>query len=605
MTMLFDSFGRQWAPLFWGLFCVLGCVQGLGQSPFPPRLPTPKPVNPAQLRFTDVTQKLGIDFRHQPGLTSQKFIIESFGGGVAVFDFDNDGRPDIFFVNGAAIKDSISPADRPEKTGPGFWNRLYHQEKDGTFTDVTAKSGLAGDGYNFAVAVGDFNNDGFDDLYVTGLDRNHLYRNNGDGTFTDVTESAGVGANGLSSGAAWVDYDNDGLLDLIVLRYVQWDFNVGTRCGTQERREYCGPEKFPPSTLTLFHNDGGGHFTDVTAKAGLAELKIKGLGVDIGDYDHDGWTDIFIANDVWPQMLLHNRGDGTFEERGFLAGISVDENGHTYAGMGVDVADYDNDGWLDLLIDDLSFQRYALYRNNRDGTFTYTSANTGLAQITAKMAGWGLRLADFDNDGLKDIFVAQGHVNDSIDVAIPNIHYRQSPLIVLNTGAGFQDVSTRAGPVFQEQWDARGLAIGDLHNTGRLDVVVSTNDGPAHVLRSDLSLPRHWLSLKLEGTKSNRDAIGATVTVLTADGKQQFGTVKTSASYFSSSDLRLHFGLDDQAAVAKIEVHWPSKIVQTFTNIPADRVLVICETSDRSVQPIERKLDARDDPCLASREVRR
>jgi len=606
MTKLLSGL-RGWrvATLLWGLVSVLGCIQSQGQSPFPPKLPTPKPMNPAQLRFTDVSEKLGIDFRHQPGLTSQKYIIESFGGGVAVFDFDNDGRPDIFFTNGAAIKDPAGSSDRPEKTDPTFWNRLYHQEKDGAFTDVTAKSGLAGEGYSFGAAVGDYNNDGFDDLYVTGFDHNHLYRNNGDGTFTDVTASAGVGGSGLSSGAAWVDYDNDGLLDLIVLRYVQWDFTTPIRCGTPERREFCGPEKYPPTTLTLYHNDGGGHFSDVTVKAGLADLKIKGLGVDIGDYDRDGWTDIFVANDNWPQILLHNKGDGTFEERGVLAGISVDEHGHTYSGMGIDLADYDNDGWLDLLIDDLSFQRYSLYRNNRDGTFTYSSSSTGLAQITAKMAGWGMRVADFDNDGLKDIFVAQGHVNDGIDAEIPSIHYRQSPLIVLNTGSGFQDVSTTAGTVFQQQWDARGMAIGDLHNTGRLDVVVSTNDGPARVLRSDLSLPRHWLSLQLQGTRSNRDAIGATVTVVTTDGNRQFATVKTSGSYLSSSDGRLHFGLNDQASVARIEVYWPSKIVQTFANIPADRVLLICETSDPSFHPLDRKLDARESPCLSGRKGNR
>jgi hypothetical protein len=584
-------------------FCFLfGSLQSLAQQSFPPRLPPVPPPNPAQLRFTDVTKRLGVTFRHQPGLTSQKYMLESLGGGVAVFDYDNDGRPDIFFVNGAGISDPMKPGELPSKAGPQFWNRLFHQERDGTFTDVTEKSGLAGDGYGLAVAVGDFDNDGFDDLFVTGFAGNHLYRNNGDGTFTDVTARAGVAGGGFSSAAAWIDYDNDGRLDLIVLRYLTWDFSLTTRCGTPERRDYCGPERFQPATLTLFHNEGDGHFSDVTAHAGLAALKIKGLGIDIGDYDRDGRTDIFLANDMWPQMVLHNKGDGTFEEVGLAAGISADDNGHYFAGMGIDLADYDNDGWPDLLIDNLSFQRYALFRNVGNGTFNYNSSGTGVGQITAHMAGWGLRVADFDNDGLKDIFVAQGHVNDNIDASMPSIHYRQSPLILLNTGAGFRNISALAGPVFQQFWDARGLAIGDLHNNGHLNVVISTNDGPAYVLRSDLGVQRHWLSLKLEGTSSNRDAIGATVMVSTADTKHQYATVKTSASYFSSSDLRLHFGLNDQLKAEKIEVQWPSGTVQTFANLAADKVYLICETSDPEFQPIERKLDVREDQCTPWRQ---
>jgi hypothetical protein len=305
---------------------------------------------------------------------------------------------------------------------------------------------------------------------------------------------------------------------------------------------------------------------------------------------------------MWPQMVLRNKGDGAFEELGVTAGISADENGHPFAGMGIDVADYDNDGWPDLLIDDLSFQRYSLFRNNGNGTFTYASSSTGLGQITAHMAGWGLRLADFDNDGLKDIFVAQGHVNDNIDAAMPTIHYRQPPLILLNTGPGFRNISQYAGPVFQQHWDARGLAIGDLHNNGHLNVVVSTNDGPAYVLRSDLSLDRHWISLKLEGTRSNRDAIGATVMVVTAASRHQYATVKTSASYFSSSDSRLHFGLNDQPQAEKIEVHWPSGTVQTFANVAADKPYLICETTDPNFQPIERKLGVREDQCASWRQ---
>ena len=532
-------------------------------------------------KFSDITSRAGVNFRYLSSHTSKKYLPETMGAGVALFDYDDDGRLDIFVVNGAPIEDPTTKGTIPRKTGPQYWNRLYHQKPDGTFEDVTEKAGLEGLGYGMGVAVGDFDNDGFEDLYVTEYGGNHLYHNNGNGTFTDVTQKAGVGGAGWSTSAAWVDLDNDGFLDLVVLRYVEWDFD-DIWCG--ERRDgyraYCHPDYFKPVAPLVYHNNGNGTFTEVGEKLGLAK-PAKGLGIAVADYDRDGHIDLFFANDSMVEYLYHNKGNGTFEEVGLLSGVAADMDGHTYAGMGVDFADYDNDGWPDLVVTDLANQRYALYRNNRDGTFAYVSPGAGISRMTMTHSGWGVRFFDFDNDGYKDLLVAQGHDLDTIEKTSPNLRYREPLLLARNTGKEFQDVTATAGAALQEAWVWRGLAVGDLDNDGRLDAVVTANDGPIRVLHNETVNGNHWILLNLTGHKSNRDGIGATVKVVTAEGAQ-YATVTTAGSYLSSSDKRAHFGLGRASVVQDIEIRWPSGIVQTLRNVAADRIVRIDEPSTSS-----------------------
>ncbi len=527
--------------------------------------------------FTDITSALGLNFEYLASHTSKKYLIETMGSGVALFDYDNDGRLDIFAVNGAPLSDPTPKGAIPQKTGPKYWNRLYRQKQDGTFVDVTEKAGLQGAGYGMGVAVGDYDNDGYEDLYVTAYGGNKLYHNNGDGTFTDVTEKAGVGGSGWSTSAAWIDLDGDGLLDLVVLRYLQWDFD-DTWCGqhTDGYRAYCHPDAYPAIAPLVYHNDGNGHFTEVSRKIGIAEPG-KGLGIALADYDRDGHPDIFIANDSMPEFLYHNKGNGTFEEVGLSSGVAVDGEGHTYAGMGVDFADYNNDGLPDVVVTDLASQMYALYRNNGDGTFTYDSYPSGMGRMTMLHSGWGVRFIDYDNDGWKDLLITQGHDMDTIELTNPNLHYRETMLLAKNTGKGFLDVSAEAGGIFQKVWVGRGLAIGDIDNDGRLDAVVTTNDGGLHVLHNSTATENHWLTLELVGHRSNRDAIGAEVKLVTAKGSQT-ATVSTAGSYLSSSDKRIHFGLGQETS-GTIEIRWPSGIHQTMKNVAGDQVLKINETS--------------------------
>jgi len=526
--------------------------------------------------FVDVTQASGVEFQYQSSHTSKKYLIETMGSGVALFDYDNDGRLDLFLVNGAPLTDPMPKGAIPRKTGPRYWNRLYHQKPDGTFEDVTEKAGLQGVGYGMGVAVGDYDNDGFEDLYVTAYGGNKLYHNNGNGTFTDVTESAGVGGSGWSTSAAWVDLDNDGLLDLVVLRYLQWDFD-DIWCGEHKEgyRAYCHPDTFQPVSPLVYHNDGNGHFTEISAKIGLSKPG-KGLGIAIADYDRDGHIDLFIANDSMPEFLYHNKGDGTFEENGLMSQVAVDADGRTYAGMGVDFADYDNDGLPDLVVDDLANQMYALYRNNGDGTFTYVSQSSGISRMTLLHSGWGLRFLDYDNDGWKDLLIAQGHDMDTIQLTFPELRYREPMLLARNTGHSFVDVSAQSGKVFHQAWIGRGMATGDIDNDGRVDAVVTTNDGPVYILRNETNTHNHWLTLKLTGHKSNRDAIGAEVKIVTAQGAQ-YATVTTTSSYLSSSDKRVHFGLGPETTARVIEIHWPSGIVQKLNDVRGDRILEIDE----------------------------
>jgi hypothetical protein len=539
------------------------------------------------VKFVDVAQELGIHFKHESSPTTQKYLLETMGSGVALFDCDNDGRLDIFFVNGARVQDPMPKSAVPHKDSPRYFNRLYHQKADGTFEDITEKSGLAGLEYGMGVATGDYDNDGNEDLYVTGYPRNRLYHNNGNCTFTDVTEIAGVAGAGWSTSAAFVDLDNDGLLDLVVARYLDWSFDRNIYCGEHRPgyRAYCHPDVFGGVSLLVYKNEGGGRFTEVSKTAGMGAAGAKALGIAVADFDRDGHIDVSVANDSVRQSLYRNKGNGTFEDTALLAGTAVDDNGQTYAGMGVDVADYDNDGWPDIVMTNLSGQQYAIYHNSGDGTFTYESLNSGLGAISQPYSGWGVKFMDFDNDGWKDLFVVQGHVLDTIQLTFPRLRYLEPPLLLRNTEKRFVDVSAQSGTVFQRQWAARGLAVGDIDNDGDLDVVITTNNGPAYVLRNEGGNANNWLLIRLVGQKSNRDGMGAVIKLVAASGNEQYATVSTAGSYLSASDRRVHFGLDTEHSVKYLEIRWPSGAVQRVENVTANQILTITEPKIAASKP--------------------
>ena len=527
--------------------------------------------------FEDVTAKSGVAFRLLSSRTPEKYLIETMPGGVAMLDYDKDGREDLFFVNGAALKRAMPPGAAPDKSDPKYWNRLYHNNGDGTFTDVTERAGVRGYSYGMGVAVGDYDNDGYPDLYVTNFGQNILYHNNGDGTFTDVTAKAGVGAGGWSSSALFIDYDRDGRLDLFVARYLDWDFSKNLPCGAPEKgeRAYCHPDVFQSATYLLYHNNGDGTFSDVSVKSGIAKAPGRGLGSALNDYDGDGWPDILVANDAVAEQLFHNNHDGTFREVGLGTGLAYDEDGRAFSGMGVAFEDYDNDGWPDVFIDDLANQKYALFHNVK-GTFQYVSGPSGVAGMTIGHSGWGTGLIDYDNDGWKDLFVAQSHVMDNVEFFQGNVRYLEPLLLLRNVGGSFVDVSAESGAAFGTVQAARGAAFGDLYNDGQMDIVVSCLDGEAKVLRNR-GVGNHWLSVDTVGGVSNRDGIGARVEVDGEDGMRQYATVTTGGSYCSAPDKRVHFGLGRERGARSVKIFWPSGITQTIDNPPIDRILTVRE----------------------------
>jgi len=510
----------------------------------------------------------GIDFTLQNSPTPQKHLIETMPGGVALLDYNNDGLLDIFFVNGGRITSPLTTPDDFDRHDPRYWNRLYRQNKDGTFTDVTEQAGLAnaGDGnYGMGVAVGDYDNDGYPDIYVTSYGKNILYHNNGDGTFTDVTAKAGVAGGGWSASAGFFDYDNDGKLDLFVTRYMDWDTKHSKDCGGNYHT-YCPPEEFPATTNILYHNNGDGTFTDVSQRAGIATKKGRALGVAFADYDGDGFTDIFVANDGMQQYLYHNNGNGTFTEVALEAGTALSEDGRRLSGMGVVFQNYDNDGRPDVIVTELPREIYGVYHNDGGGSFSYRSLETGLGVLSSGSSGWSVGLEDFDNDGWKDLFVAQSHVLDNVEGIDPSLHYRELPLVAINHNARFERVdSGLEAPVA-----ARGAAFGDLNNDGWQDVVITSLGAHPQVLMNRGG-KAHWLTITLRGTRSNRDGYGARVQV---NGQTRFAT--STVGYLSASDKRLHFGVGT-ADKAKVEVVWPSGIHQTLNDVHADQFLEVRE----------------------------
>ncbi|SPE30961.1 ASPIC/UnbV domain protein [Candidatus Sulfopaludibacter sp. SbA3] len=529
----------------------------------------------AQIRFEDIASKAGLKFELRNGAAGKFHQPELMLGGVAVLDYNNDGCWDIFFTNGAAMPSL-------KKTGPEFSNRLFRNDCHGNFTDVTEKAGVAGEGYSMGVAVADYDNDGYPDIFIAGVNRNILYHNRGDGTFEDVTAKARMAGVDPRYGklwsvaAAWVDVDNDGWLDLVVSNYVQWDPQLEPACGTPQKPLYCHPSAYHDTPSQLFRNNHDGTFTDITASSGLGAQFGKGMGVAIADYDGDGLMDIFVANDSVPNFLFHNLGHGKFEEVAMLAGVALNDDGRPVAGMGADFRDFDNDGLPDLIFTAMINDTYPLFRNTgKSPSFEDASARSGLAVATRALTGWGIGLYDFDNDGFKDVFTANAHFPAldqllAADPALPNSVFR-------NQGDGkFKDVSRSAGADFQLTGQYRGVAFADFDNDGRLDAVVSNVNGPARLFHNVTPNAGHWLALKLTGTRSNRDGIGARVTVTLANAGKLYNHCTTSVGYASSSEPLVRFGLGAQA-VKSIQIQWPSGQTQVLHNVAVDRVVSVRE----------------------------
>ena len=530
------------------------------------------------ITFDDIADRAGVHFTSNSGPTPQKHQPEAMVGGVAIFDFDGDGYQDLYFVNGAEMPSL-------EKTGPQFKNRLFRNNHDLTFTDVTDKAGVGGSGYGMGVAAADYDNDGRVDLFVTSVNGNQLFHNNGNGTFTDVTAKAGVsggkfaGKKMWSVGAAWVDYNNDGLLDLFVASYCQWDPNSETPCILNGTRVFCNPRMYKPLPNVLYRNNGDGTFTDVSVETGIAAHPGRGMGVAIADYDGDGFMDIFVANDDLPNQLFHNIGGKKFEEVADDSGVSLTEGGNVISGMGVDFRDLFNRGLPDLWITAIEQQTFPLFKNQGHGQFAEATSRAGICLATAEMSGWSNAIVDLDNDGWKDLYVARSNVLDNVSL----VSQRQAPepnTVFRSLGTGkFEDVTASTGPGFSMPAVNRGAAFGDLDNDGRMDIVVNVLNGPAKVFHNTSKNENHWLLLKLTGVKSNRMGIGASIRLTADNGSIQYNHVTTSTGYASASDARVHFGLGSSKLAKEIQILWPSGRKQVLRDVAVDRIVEIAEPS--------------------------
>jgi enediyne biosynthesis protein E4 len=513
----------------------------------------------------------GITWQHVNGRSAEYYLAETTGAGCAFFDYDNDGWMDIYLVNSGRC-DFFDPK-------PPLRNALYRNNRDGTFTDVTEKAGVPGGGYGMGVAVADYNFDGFPDLYVTQYGRSILYRNNGDGTFTDVTDKAGVAAPGWASSAVWFDYDNDGKVDLFVCRFVDFDKSKNKFCGDARtgERYYCLPRVYEPMPSYLFHNNGDGTFRDVSEETGIAKVRGKAWGAVATDINNDNWMDLFIANDTVPNFLFVNRR-GKFEEIGLAAEVAYSQDGRARSGMGVDSADYDQDGFQDLFVSNVDHEMYSIYHNNHDLTFDDLAFRLGIGSATRLMSGWGAKFFDYDNDGMIDLLVANGHPDDRIEQHSTQVTYQEPLLLFHNNGKGLENVSANAGPVFQLSFASRGLAVGDFDNNGALDVLVTVNNGAPILLKNLAAERNHWLGLDLMGRNCNPDAIGARITWQAGDLRRT--CLKTGGgSFLSSHDPRVVLGLGARSKIEKLEIRWPlpSGRVETFTDIPVDRYVTVVE----------------------------
>jgi hypothetical protein len=519
--------------------------------------------------FTDVAKRSKITYISNNSLSGRKFFPQPMCGGIAVIDYDRDGRLDLFFTNGAKFPE-MSKAD------PAFHNALYRQKEDGTFENVTAKAGLAGADldFNFGVAAGDYDNDGFPDLFIASAGRNVLYHNNANGTFSDVTATANIGGkprDTLSVVAAWFDYDKDGLLDLIVSNYTFWTPKTDVRCSMSDTEYYCDPRRYPSVPHRLYRNLGGGKFAEVTDKVGLAQVPGKGMGISIADYNGDGWLDVFIANDTDPNFLFLNKSGQSFEEVGLQTGVAYNENAQTGSSMGSDAKDYDNDGKVDIFYNNLMGQIWHLLRNTGDA-FEIVSHATKVRQLSTAYSGWSTGFIDYNNDGWKDIYSSNGDV-DQVNEKSP----QPDTLFENVDGKTFIDVSKDMGPDFLRKGFQRGSAFADLNNDGALDLIVTSLNETPRILMNSADSGNHWLLLDLTGTKSPRDAIGAKVKLTTASGRTLYNHVSVSVGFMSSSDKRVHFGLGKESKIASLEITWPSGITQTLKSPAADQILKLEE----------------------------